>query len=84
MRNVLSHVFGDWVVVEESTKQVHGKEARECGKCGYVEFQELPLVEGMGIGPIIAIVWGTTVVIAASRISIFWFGSQKRKFSDLK
>ncbi len=83
-RRTLGHVFGEWVVVEESTKHDHGKEARVCNECGYVEYRELPLAEGMGAGAVVAIVGGSTVVAAAGGFSVFWFGIKKRKFSDLK
>ncbi len=83
-RRTLGHVFGDWSVVEESTKHDHGKEARVCNECGYVEYRELPLEEGMGTGAVVAIVGSSTAVAAAGGFSVFWFGIKKRKFSDLK
>ena len=55
-----------------------------CNECGYVEYRELPLEEGMGAGAVVAIVGSSTAVAAAGGFSVFWFGIKKRKFSDLK
>lgn len=40
-----AHIFGNWVIDEYSTETKHGSHHRECSICGYVETEELPLID---------------------------------------
>ena len=40
-----AHIYGSWIVDEYSTETTKGSRHRECSICGYVETEELPLVD---------------------------------------
>ena len=45
MSSKSAHVFGSWIIDDYSTETTHGSRHRECSICGYVEKEELPLVD---------------------------------------
>jgi flagellar motor component MotA len=67
-----------------------GRKVRSCTKCGYAEYEYLPVLVaenaekgGASAGVIVAITIPSVLALAAGGFSAFWFGYKKKTIKDL-
>ena len=76
-RTPADHVFGEWEVVTQPTKDSEGLEERVCSVCGYKETNKLPPIEPK-IGKILAIVIGSVVIASGAGVALYFFVFKKK------
>ena len=47
--SVAEHSFGEWSTVKEPTCSATGSQERSCGACGFVEQEDIPMIDASGI-----------------------------------
>ena len=62
-RTPADHVYGDWTTTKEATRKEEGSEERICSVCGNKDVKAIPMIEGMPVIAIIAIVIGCVAVV---------------------
>ena len=89
-RVAAAHTFGSWKTDRESTYNMMGRKSRACTKCGYTEYEYIPVLVAEGAkakdssaGLVIAITIPSIFALTAGGFSAYWFGAKKRTVKEL-
>ena len=89
-RIAAAHTFGSWKTDREATYNVMGRKSRACTKCGYTEYERIPVLvaenasaDGVSAGVVVAITIPSVLALLAGGFSAYWVGYKKKTFKEL-